>query len=115
LLCFSYLLICCHCIYRSRFIPPPPPVLLLSRPYLTSFRIHPRLSMCSCSIPVFIRCFMQAVFPDNCVILSFLSNFGIYAPQDSFDIVWNYIMLNLTGLRIYPFPPVYSLLVCVYL
>jgi hypothetical protein len=57
---------------------------------------------------------MQAVFPDNCVIFSFLSYFGIYVPQDSYDIVWNYILLNLTELRSYPFPPVY-LLVCEYL
>jgi hypothetical protein len=55
--------------------------------------------LCSCTFPVLIRCFVQAVFPDNCVIFSFLSNFGIYVPQDSFDIVWNCIMLNLPELR----------------
>jgi len=48
---------------------------------------------------------MQAVFPSSYAIFSFLSDFGIYVPQDSFDIVWNYIMLNPTELRSYPFPP----------
>jgi len=56
---------------------------------------------------------MQTVFPDNCVIFSLLSDFGIYVPQDSFDIVWDCILFNLTELRSYPFPPVYPLLVLV--
>ena len=45
LLCFSFLLICCHCISRCRFIFFLL-LLLLSRAYLTSFRIHPRLCPC---------------------------------------------------------------------
>jgi hypothetical protein len=114
LLCFSFLLICCHCISRPKFIFSTfsSSVQALCNFFQFSYRT---LSLCSCSFHFLIRCFMQAVIPDNCVIFSFLSDFGIYVPQDSFDIEWNCIVLNLTELTAYPFPPAYPLLVRVYL
>jgi hypothetical protein len=48
---------------------------------------------------------MKSVFHYNCVIFSFLSDFGICVPQENFDIIVWSLIFAVSEHKSSPFPP----------